>query len=62
MSWALTIILGISWAGVGQVIQQPMPDEETCFKSLATLRMDREGAPNVEEAEVVAFCHPIGGD
>lgn len=58
--WELVLYMGISWAGIGQASVNTMPDKETCFQSLETMKINNGvvGQQSSGEAgkSIVAFC------
>lgn len=58
-AWVLTIIWGISAWGAGGYTFGNYPDEASCYKALAAMRInDQPVAESREKKSMFAFCRP----
>ena len=58
-AWMLDVCTGVSWGGCGRHSNVPFPTEESCYRSLATLKTgDQPIAESETKRNTVAFCRP----
>ena len=61
--WELVIFMGISWAGIGSASYNPMPDKDTCFQALDSMKINNGTVGSHTSGEAsksnIAFCRFI---